>query len=846
MPKRRSIYKIALFALAFALLYSCLEAKDAPGLRARVVDASSSRVQIQWSASFAPRAISVRLSPEPFTTTRKPKPPQVLYTARKAGSMLYLDNLAPAADVFIRMEIAGDDKLYVADLHARTLGGPRAALDNPVREAHLYAPDVLGVTLANGDGKAWEEGTWKVRRQDAVTPISVKRAYRRSVPVGAPVYEVGWGKPYDNARLDVDHTIFLVLAEPVGSLEILYVEGPEGVRFILPVSDRYLETPVIQLNQVGYNPRAARRYAYVYGHLGDGGPLDLSAFPEEANILVESKNPLKPRPFAFNAIPLQTASSFDADAGGPVKQIDLSIIPPSPDLRFRIQIPGVGVSWPTAVSEEAFFRTFYVAARGLFHNRWGGDLASDYTEWSRPSDHPFVYTGELVDFSQKYPADTPKVGKRPLVGGYHDAGDFDQRPPHIIVAMLLMSAFEYEMTRFTDGQFTIPESGNGIPDLLDEALWGVAAWEQLQEEDGGVRLGVESSQHPGGYQLASDDPLSYWTYARHQTITAHAAALFAQASRLVRTYDPARADKLLERAEKAYAYARERQAPSAYMLYAAGEMLLLTGDSSYKNDFERAWESMGAYGAFNKFAANQAGFSSFHSALHAPQQAFAMVDYLMGYLASPYASPTIKANSRKWLIEMAQRLTETTFRAHAHKNPRPDGGHMGWGQGATMGRYLDVGMALLRLGDLPAGLRQDLFDAMSLAVDYMLGANPLGMVYYTGLGARRVQEPLHLDSLVFVKQGKGPVPGIPIFGPIDGEMRAPWAEATFAAFYPRVNDLPHALRYGDVRTLVFCNESTVWENYAPNVKLLAFMIGDGQMPPERWLPGQPGHKDPLP
>jgi len=48
--------------------------------------------------------------------------------------------------------------------------------------------------------------------------------------------------------------------------------------------------------------------------------------------------------------------------------------------------------------------------------------------------------------------------------------------------------------------------------------------------------------------------------------------------------------------------------------------------------------------------------------------------------------------------------------------------------------------------------------------------------------------------------------------------------------------VPHALRYADVRVLVECNESTVWENYAPNIKLFGAILRPGLTPPEYLLP----------
>ena len=44
--------------------------------------------------------------------------------------------------------------------------------------------------------------------------------------------------------------------------------------------------------------------------------------------------------------------------------------------------------------------------------------------------------------------------------------------------------------RFTDGQLNLPESGNGIPDLLDEAAVQVDFFRKTQTPDGGHKIGT--------------------------------------------------------------------------------------------------------------------------------------------------------------------------------------------------------------------------------------------------------------------------------------------------------------------------------------------------------------------
>jgi len=217
-------------------------------------------------------------------------------------------------------------------------------------------------------------------------------------------------------------------------------------------------------------------------------------------------------------------------------------------------------------------------------NRWGGDLKAAYTKWVRPKDHPFVYTGEKKEILDKPSSSTSKTGKRSLVGGYHDAGDFDQRPSHTVVPQLLLRAYELKGSLFKDKELKIPESGNGLPDFLDEALWGVKAWEQLQESDGGVRAGVESHRHPWGIYFAHTDPLPYWTYARDPLTTARAAGVFAQAAWVLQKLKPTRSARLRQRAIKAWEYAKKHGATANFMLYASSELYPSPSSIKNKND----------------------------------------------------------------------------------------------------------------------------------------------------------------------------------------------------------------------------------------------------------------------
>jgi hypothetical protein len=56
-------------------------------------------------------------------------------------------------------------------------------------------------------------------------------------------------------------------------------------------------------------------------------------------------------------------------------------------------------------------------------------------------------------------------------GGWHDAGDWDREDWHPTVSNELLLTYELAPHKFRDGELNIPESGNGIPDIVDEARW---------------------------------------------------------------------------------------------------------------------------------------------------------------------------------------------------------------------------------------------------------------------------------------------------------------------------------------------------------------------------------------
>jgi hypothetical protein len=116
-----------------------------------------------------------------------------------------------------------------------------------------------------------------------------------------------------------------------------------------------------------------------------------------------------------------------------------------------------------------------------------------------------------------------------LSGGWFDAGDtnkyvtFARQPVH-----QLLTAYQENPAAFTD-DFNIPESGNGLPDVIDEVKWETDWLKKMQYSDGSSAAKVGNTT----YTLAS--PPSTDTAARFYvpsctSATISASGMFAHAS----------------------------------------------------------------------------------------------------------------------------------------------------------------------------------------------------------------------------------------------------------------------------------------------------------------------------
>lgn len=370
----------------------------------------------------------------------------------------------------------------------------------------------------------------------------------------------------------------------------------------------------------------------------------------------------------------------------------------------------------------------------------------DLRLWSRP-----LADAELAALADRAKPTIPKV--IPLVGGHHDAGDYNPRC-HIDVAQTLLAAWEHAPRHFADGQLDIPEAGNGLPDIVDEALWALRPWFALQDEDGGVRAGTESQGDPNFYQTVELDDKGDFAYEKDCKASFVFAGAFAQASRVLAACGRGKdAAGYLARARRAYDWAvanvpeglADLRQYNEYRLdaraCAAAELLHATGEKKFLDDFR--------------------GSVPWSVYPDAPASAYGRYDSLMAAYAFLRDAKNETRDPELWGRVRAAVLREADFYIEgsdrmAYKFVRHPDAPISWGTGAYGVHLRPVLCAWMLTGE------RKYRDWTIRTCDGMLGANPLGLSWITGLGERTIRAPLHNSryrpegTVVDGMQGEGP------------------------------------------------------------------------------------------
>lgn len=431
-----------------------------------------------------------------------------------------------------------------------------------------------------------------------------------------------------------------------------------------------------------------------------------------------------------------------------------------------------GESRPFRVAEGLYAGLAEDALLYFYHNRIGTPIEQEYVqgpEWARPAAHPSVLA---TCFEGKDMAgnDWPGCDYRlDVTGSWFDAGDFGVYAVNKSVTIwTLLSAYErlraqglVEAAGWADGRIKLPETGNGVSEILDEARWGMETLLAMQVPDGAKVWVAGDGQEvrrnrpaqltqidAGGlvhHKLAGRawPPLPMWPwddtqervlYPPSTAATLGLAATGAQCARLWAGIDDDFAGRCFGGAQRAYAAAKKHpdilasgqfDGSGGYgdrrledeFAWAAAELYLTTGDPAYLVDLQ-------ANEAFGNVT-DSFGWSDVD-----------MMPVISLALHGEARNRTVAALAREVLLEAAASSLAVRD-AEGYRVPLRPSEYV-WGSNSVV---LNRGLILAAAYDLTADpvFRDGAVDAM----DYVLGRNVLDQSYVSGYGARPMQAPHH-------------------------------------------------------------------------------------------------------
>ena len=185
-------------------------------------------------------------------------------------------------------------------------------------------------------------------------------------------------------------------------------------------------------------------------------------------------------------------------------------------------------SSPFRIGDDVYRPVLRDSVRTFYYQRSGTPIPARYGgNWHHGGGH----LGRDQDRAARYSQGGKELGRpRDLLGGWFDAGDLNKYVPYLESTLFdLLWAYELHPRVFGDDT-NIPESGNGVPDLLDEVKWELDWLLKMQDTDGGVFNRVAGRSHDNGPDSPNSDTQPRFYTAKTTWATATAAASYAHAA----------------------------------------------------------------------------------------------------------------------------------------------------------------------------------------------------------------------------------------------------------------------------------------------------------------------------
>ena len=652
----------------------------------------------------------------------------------------------------------------------------------------------LGHSFAQGDDtllvfgerlkvdEAQKAGLWKISSTDdksfsATQPLNV---WRKSKPMNT-----------DNTlKSELDHWLFLQLPQSMKQGRTYTVTIPKGIgadkETVTVCFDIWnAQSEAIHVNILGYSPAEALHAADLYQWLGDGGQRDYKTW-EGRKVWLYQVN-TKKKQSAGTVKFWKHAAAAEKEAGGKnligtdVWNIDFKGATPG---CYRLVVEDVGCSMDFEIGNEVYYEPFRYSVRGYYYMRLGEPIDPEHV-WPVPRQPQFIpetdpkgFTVYKTDFHPWSPGwrelrtdvwDEPHF--KPLKasifwqhrlpgnpvntevkGGHSDAFDWDRHLAHVsnIYDMLL----PYLLTggRLSEDALGIRESGNGIPDLIDEARNEVDFFLSIRDGEA-YSQGVTNPCADWSVMFqAGCTTMAAWANAANCAVLGEAFRVMRNEKLEIRNDDYHAADSLrqyyTDEAIKAFRFASRQENQQLDDMQDIGSMQMrgrdfrqlaaaflynLTGDKQWENIM--AEESMIKDGQSLLFNKGRQGFFGIGvtNQFDAKAIPFCQLWAAAAYLICPH--PRHYADLYQNLKASINAQAEEYNISHVAQRPsRRAANDSRW----QVSQNLQLVMLAHYIADKPR--KKQLEQVMYTEAGWALGRNPGNIVEMTGLGERHITD----------------------------------------------------------------------------------------------------------
>jgi endoglucanase len=440
--------------------------------------------------------------------------------------------------------------------------------------------------------------------------------------------------------------------------------------------------------------------------------------------------------------------------------------------KYVVSIPNIGYSYTFQIKPNIHREAAIASLKGFYYQRASTALPEKYAgKWHREAGH---LDDKILIHPSAATAQRPEGTVISSPRGWYDAGDYNKYIVNSGITMgTLLSLYEDHPDFFKNFEANIPESGNKIPDLLDETLWNLRWMLTMQDpNDGGV---YHKLTNPAFDKMVMPDKATNPRYIIQKNVIASLdfAAVMAQASRILRKHEkvlPKLADSCLNASVKAWNWAKQ----NPIIVYRQNEMNknfdpdITTGGYEDRNDADEwIWASAelyittkddSYYKSVNLYPETNLQLPTWNQVRMLAYYSLIRNEKLLTNLGK-----SDLPNLKKTILNFANNLLLNTENQAFNTVMGKSAKDYMWGSSS---HAANQGIALLQAFQISKD-KKYLVGALG-NLDYLLGRNATGYSFLTGFGSKQVMFPHHRPSEA--DRIVEPVPGLLSGGPNPGQQ----------------------------------------------------------------------------